>query len=85
MGTWLLTISVVLAFMRSATKRSSSGLTVRSSEPTTYQHGFVFQAAPGYGLANTSAAGAMAVAQTNFCSGHAHSQGTHILLPGAAP
>ncbi len=65
---WLLMISVVFAFMRLATNRSSSGLTVWSSDATTYQDGLVFQAAPGYGLANTSAAGAMAVAHTNFCS-----------------
>ena len=39
---------------------------MRSSDPTTYQHGFVFQAAPGYGRAKTSCAGAIAVAYTNL-------------------
>src|ERR1700733_6895592 len=47
MATWLLATSYVVASIRFATKRSSSGFTVWSSVPTMYAHGFDFQAAPG--------------------------------------
>ena|SRR5205809_1971675 len=44
--------------MRSATNRSSSGCTVRSSVATIYQFGFVLHATPGAFRLNRSAAGA---------------------------
>src|SRR5438093_271390 len=50
--------------MRCATKRSSSGCTVRSSMATMYQLGFVFHATPDAFRLNRSAAGATWVAQT---------------------
>src|ERR1700722_7446218 len=45
-GTWLLFTSTVVAPMRFAAKRSSSGLTVRSSVATIDQLGFDRQATP---------------------------------------
>ena len=43
--TWLDLRSMVVAFIRFARNRSSSGLMVRSSVETWYQHGFVLHAA----------------------------------------
>src|SRR5580765_704043 len=43
-GTWLVSSSVVLAFMRFAKKRSSSGAIAPSSLDTMYQDGFFFHA-----------------------------------------
>jgi hypothetical protein len=42
---WPESISTVVAFIRSARKRSSSGEVVRSRRETAYQDGFVRQAA----------------------------------------
>ena len=42
---WPESISIVVAFMRLARKRSSSGEVVRSCRETAYQHGFDRQAA----------------------------------------
>jgi len=44
MGTWLVFNSVVVAFMRFAKKRSSSGAIAPSSFETMYQDGFDFEA-----------------------------------------
>src|SRR6266487_6658476 len=44
MGTWLVFNSVVVAFMRLAKKRSSSGAIAPSSLDTMYHDGFVFHA-----------------------------------------
>ena len=41
-GTWLVSNSVVVAFMRFAKKRSSSGAIAWSFLPTMYHDGFVF-------------------------------------------
>src|SRR4029077_4879031 len=54
--------------MRFATKRSSSGCTVRSFLPTMYQLGFDFHAVPSTFWLNRSASGTPRVAQTSFCS-----------------
>jgi hypothetical protein len=43
-GTWLVFNSVVVAFMRFAKKRSSSGAIAPSSLDTMYHDGFVFHA-----------------------------------------
>jgi hypothetical protein len=43
-GTWLVSNSVVFAFMRFAKKRSSSGAIARSFVATMYHDGFVFHA-----------------------------------------
>src|SRR5215813_7592834 len=58
----------MVAPMRFATKRCSSGWTVRSLVATMYQLGLDFQATPAAFLVNSSAAGAKLVAQTTFCS-----------------
>ena len=44
--TWLALSSVVVAFMRFAKKRSSSGAIAPSSLDTMYHDGFVFHATP---------------------------------------
>src|SRR5262247_4786150 len=58
----------MVAPMRFATKRCSSGCTVRSLVATIYQLGLDFQATPAAFLLNSSAAGAKCVAQTTLCS-----------------
>jgi hypothetical protein len=68
MGTWLLSTSWMVAPMRFATKRCSSGWTVRSFLATMYQLGFDLQAVPATFWLNRSAAGATWVAQTTYCS-----------------
>src|SRR3984885_9768183 len=67
-GTWLLSMSYAVAFMRLAQERSSSGLTAMSWLATMYQLGLVFQATPGALLENNSVDGGAAVAQTICCS-----------------
>src|SRR6516162_11940409 len=67
-GTWLLSVSKVVAPIRFETKRSNSGWIVRSFVATMYQLGFDLQAVPSTFCLNKSAAGAAWVAQTNFCS-----------------
>src|SRR5258706_14895647 len=67
-ATWLESSSYVFAPMRLATKRSSSGCTVRSFLATMYQLGFDLQAVPSTFWVNRSATGTMWVAQTSFCS-----------------
>jgi hypothetical protein len=57
-GTWLLWISNVVAPIRFATKRCSSGWTVRSLLATMYQLGLDLQAVPSSFWLNRSAAGA---------------------------
>src|SRR6266496_518089 len=58
-GTWLLSSSYVVAPMRLAAKRSSSGWTVRSFLATMYQLGFDLQAVPSIFWLNTSASGTL--------------------------
>src|SRR5713101_4453830 len=58
MGTWLLSTSKTAAPIRFATKRCSSGWTVRSLLATMYQLGFDLQAVPSSFWLNRSAAGA---------------------------
>jgi hypothetical protein len=65
-GTWLLSVSKVVAPMRLATKRCSSGWTVRSSFATMYQLRFDSHAVPWTFWAKRSAAGAACVAQTTL-------------------
>src|SRR5262245_43472681 len=55
-GTWLAFSSVVVAFMRVAKKRSSSGAIAWSSVETMYHDGFVFQATPETCAPNADAA-----------------------------
>src|SRR5215470_11035045 len=57
-GTWLLSVSKVVAPMRFATKRSNSGWIVRSFVATMYQLGFDFHAVPSTFCVNKSATGA---------------------------
>src|SRR5579863_4863313 len=77
MGTWLLAASTVVAPMRLATKRSSSGWTVRSFLATMYQLGLVFHAVPAAFWVNRSGTGTAWVAQTIFCSVAGRSPAKH--------
>jgi len=67
-GTWLLSVSKVVAPIRFATKRSNSGWIVRSFVATMYQLGFDFHAVPSTFCWNKSATGAPCVAQISCCS-----------------
>ena len=68
--------------MRFATKRSSSGCTVRSLVATMYQLGFDLQAVPPTFWLNRSAAGAAWVAYTSFCSSSGRSPAKHATPSG---
>src|SRR6516225_11875699 len=57
-GTWLLSVSKVVAPIRFATKRSNSGWIVRSFVATMYQLGFDLHAVPSTLCVNKSATGA---------------------------
>src|ERR1700722_13202765 len=59
---------MAVAFLRLATKRSSSGCTVRSFLPTMYQLGFYLHAVPSSFWLKRSASGTPWIAQTGFCS-----------------
>src|SRR5258708_793215 len=79
MGTWLLSTSTVVAPIRRAADRCSSGWTVRSCLATMNQLGFERQATPSAFWVNRSGTGTAWVAQTSFCSGSGRSpakQGT---------
>src|SRR5262249_4710441 len=65
--------------MRFATKRSSSGWTVRSSVATMYQLGFERHAAPPTFWSNRSATGAAWVAHTTFCSASGRSPAKDLM------
>src|SRR6266404_7783445 len=73
---------MVVAFTRFATKRSSSGCTVRSFLPTMYQLGFDFHAVPSSFWLNRSASGTPWVAQTSFCSCSGRSPAKHAMPLG---
>src|SRR5882724_9114128 len=68
--------------MRFATKRCSSGWTVRSFFATMYQLGFDLQAVPSTFWSKRSAAGAKWVAQTSFCSSSERSPAKQATPPG---
>src|SRR5262245_6006348 len=68
--------------MRFATKRCSSGWTVRSSVATMYQLGLDRQATPSTFWLNRSGTGAAWVAHTSFCSASGKSPAKHPIPPG---
>src|SRR6266851_2437002 len=72
----------VVAPIRLAANRSSSGLTDWSLLATMYQDGLVLQATPGALWANKVAAGGLAVAQTTFCSSSGRSPQKHPMPDG---
>src|SRR3984885_9439105 len=82
MGTWLLSMSEVVAPIRLAAARSSSGWTDWSWLATMYQDGLVLQATPGALWENKVAAGGLAVAQTIFCSSSGRSPQKHPMPDG---
>src|SRR5258706_12654765 len=72
----------MVAPIRLAAARSSSGWTDWSLLATMYQDGLVLQATPGALRANKVAAGGLAVAQTTFCSSSGRSPQKHPMPDG---
>src|SRR5262249_55186108 len=68
--------------MRFATKRCSSGWTVRSSVATMYQLGLDRQATPSTFWLNRSGTGAAWLSHTSFCSASGRSPAKHPIPSG---